>query len=75
MRMYRSGIETTKDSMWIIVTLEEDSLPAVHIIPLGDIMEHRKSRHCWCNPDDDGFTVVHKSLDEREYHENGGLLH
>ena len=58
--------------MWVVVITEEDGLPVFHIMPVGDILQHRPNRNCWCNPhygDGDKHTLVHNSMDSREFYE------
>ena len=39
-----------------------------HVIPTGDLVEHKESHLCWCNPrvEEDGKLIVHNSADVRE---------
>lgn len=42
----------------------------VHVFPVGDLREHKRSSKCWCSPDiDENGTVVHNSADRREDYE------
>ena len=42
----------------------------VHVLPLGDLIEHEESQDCPCGPRVEwcgsGWVVVHNSLDGRE---------
>lgn len=43
-----------------------------HIYPVDDLKEHEvEGDRCWCNPTEDGSTLVHKSMDGREDYETG----
>lgn len=49
-----------------------------HVVPVGDLKEHKVSSDCWCKPvqDDEELNVwVHNSMDKRESHENGRKMH
>lgn len=47
----------------------------IHVLPIGDTIEHLELRQCWCRPtvDDNApdAVVVHHSADGREYYEPG----
>lgn len=48
-----------------------------HVVPLGDIKEHKVSASCWCQPthDEEDNIWVHHAMDERESYEQGRKLH
>lgn len=49
-----------------------------HVVPRNDLREHSCDRmECWCNPvlnDEEGYVVVHNSMDRREEYEEGKRL-
>jgi hypothetical protein len=44
-----------------------------HLVPVDDLYEHVLLPSCWCKPtsDDEDFTAVHNSADQREQFERG----
>ena len=48
----------------------------VHVVPLDDLIDHEPSEECVCGPavepTDDGFVLVHYSLDGREFADDAG---
>jgi len=42
-----------------------------HIAPIGDLRQHILSEDCWCEPRNDGDSIIHNSADEREKFETG----
>lgn len=49
-----------------------------HVVPIGDLREHKVSSDCWCKPvqdDEEPNVWVHSSMDERESYENGRKMH
>lgn len=42
-----------------------------HVMPIGDLREHKYSKECWCKPIYDEEVYVHNSMDEREKYETG----
>jgi hypothetical protein len=37
-----------------------------HVLPVGDLREHRRSEKCWCHPAYYEGLFVHHSMDDRE---------
>lgn len=50
---------------------DQDARRFEHVIPVGDLREHRCAPRCWCEPTEDGGVIIHNSLDEREKFERG----
>jgi hypothetical protein len=42
-----------------------------HVIPEGDLRLHLMGPKCWCNPKQDGSSIIHNSADNRELYERG----
>lgn len=44
-----------------------------HVYPIGDLREHNieNGLNCWCKPTQDGFVIIHNSMDGREDYETG----
>lgn len=64
----------SQGELWGIAWVGKD----VHAVPLGDILTHKKSRHCHCGPrfetrhndptwvgDSSGVVVIHNAYDGR----------
>lgn len=47
---------------------------ASHITPIDDLRPHVETPECWCKPTDDEGVWVHHSLDQRELHEEQGII-
>lgn len=49
----------------------------LHVIPLGDLQEHKQSEYCWCEPTRkvEGWCeiFIHHANDGREKYEKGEL--
>ena len=55
---------------------QKSGLTDIHVLPIGDLMDHVESRSCWCYPrheDENGrptdvgpMIVIHNALDGRE---------
>jgi hypothetical protein len=45
-----------------------------HVVPIGDLREHKMTVDCWCRPVDDDGVIIHNSMDRREVYERGELL-
>lgn len=46
----------------------------IHTYPKNDLREHETTGNpCWCNPEirDDGYHIIHNSMDGREDYETG----
>jgi len=41
-----------------------------HVTPRRDLRVH-DAENCWCQPEDDGYLIVHNSADGREDYESG----
>jgi hypothetical protein len=48
---------------------------SLHVVPIGDLREHKASGDCWCVPvkDEHDNVYVHKPLDQRDLYESGKL--
>lgn len=49
----------------------------LHVMPVGDLREHRDSIDCWCRPtrdDEEPRVVIHNAMDQRETYEKGRKL-
>ncbi len=47
-----------------------------HVYPKNDLRNHIiDSPHCWCNPIEDDWTIIHNSMDRREEYEQGSKVH
>ena len=44
-----------------------------HVVPLDDEREHDLSLACWCQPLEDGWTIIHHAADCREKYERQGM--
>jgi hypothetical protein len=47
-----------------------------HVVPMGDLREHKPSASCWCKPrqdDQDPMVFIHNALDQREKYESQEL--
>lgn len=44
------------------------------VIPLDDWKLHKEGKECWCHPVLDDDVLVHRSMDCREFYEDGNAL-
>lgn len=67
-------VQDTDEFCWVLST-PIDAEGDHHVIPFGDLYEHKKSRNCWCQPEDDheedDYVFYHNAADNREDYQGG----
>ena len=59
---------------WALISFQSEMGNTVkHIVPEDDLREHDLIPDCWCEPtlDEENWTAVHNSADNREAFETG----
>lgn len=61
-------------TMWETVQVKDCGI--IHVMPVGDIVDHDMDPKCWCHPlyDRRDRLYIHSSMDGREHHEPDGPI-